>query len=956
MKTAKALRAAAILALLVIISDVALFSNVAQGANYASTNADEGYGNLLQYEWPQMAGDSAFSRYSTGPAPEAPDILWKTNITGIQSYISAFNGKIFVCSHTTVYALDGEKGDLVWSTDVPAPGPWPAVYKIDETYMVVGSSCLETETGNIVWTSSDFSATSAPLFTSNVYSPEEQMFYIKVDSYIQGWNFSNPTKPPTMEWATYVSGSGKDGSGIQYGDGKVFPGSFEAHQVALDAKTGDVLWDTNTKAAMLFSGAYYEGKFYRGGAHDNSFYAFNAENGDIEWTYNPETEEGYFCTGVAAAYDMVYSLNMDGNLYALNAETGDLIWKYTGPGANTFPGKPTIADGKVYATTSQSMTYGDKVGASEFACLDAYTGAVIWKLQIESFAPRESVAIAYGNLYIIPSNVTTAVDTISGAEYDTVGQVWAMGTRDWSMWRHDAAHTGVGQAGPTDLNLRWKYTTEGAVVSSPTISEERAYFGSQDKNIYCVDARTGVLVWKFATQERVASTVAVVNGRVYTGTDDGWVYCLNADDGEKIWETYAGGNQPANFNAAVILRSSPAVVNGRVYVGALDNKTYCLNSYNGSVIWTYQTLGHITSSPAVYDGAVYVIAQEPFAGALYKLNAQDGEVIWKKYIPYQPTLGGGTDMHASPTVADGIVFAASNTMEYYAINATTAETIWTFRDEQAGEFIVCTPIYEDGNVYLVDKFSIVCANATSGDIIWSKFTGDELYVSPSFADNKIYVVTDQRSVWVLNATDGEKMGFFAPASNSWSAPSIYEGRLYVGSNDWNVYCLADYPALNSSITLNMHQAEVIVNQEITGQGQLSPNIVNASITVTAVKPDGSLQTVQVKTSAEGMFNFTLRPSITGNWILAAEWPTENSYYASAVSQMVNIQVNPATTPDTTQEPPPQTSPTPSGATPIPFDKLTFAGVPLIYIYLAVIVLLVAVILIAGYIYVKSGKE
>jgi hypothetical protein len=46
----------------------------------------------------------------------------------------------------------------------------------------------------------------------------------------------------------------------------------------------------------------------------------------------------------------------------------------------------------------------------------------------------------------------------------------------------------------------------------------------------------------------------------------------------------------------------------------------------------------------------------------------------------------------------------------------------------------------------------------------------------------------------LNATDGEKLGVFGTGSNSWSSPTISEGRVYVGCNDWNVYCLAEYPA------------------------------------------------------------------------------------------------------------------------------------------------------------------
>ena len=55
------------------------------------------------------------------------------------------------------------------------------------------------------------------------------------------------------------------------------------------------------------------------------------------------------------------------------------------------------------------------------------------------------------------------------------------------------------------------------------------------------------------------------------------------------------------------------------------------------------------------------------------------------------------------------------------------------------EFIVSSPIYVNGQVYIIDKFSIASLNATTGNTIWSFYTGDETYVSPSYADGKIYV-------------------------------------------------------------------------------------------------------------------------------------------------------------------------------------------------------------------------
>lgn len=955
MKTHRNISTIAVAALLVLTANAALLAAVSPSLA-AEPNTQPAQPS---FEWPQLGGDSSFSHYAAGRAPEAPDILWKANIEGIQPYISAFNGKIYVTTKTEVYALDQSMGTVIWHTRIPAPGPWPAVYKIDATHMVVGSSSLDPDTGQIQWSSPYFTSSNAPLFNYNVYSPEEKMFYVKDNSYVNAWSFSNPSEPPTLVWSTYVSGSGMDGSGLQYGDGKVFPGSFESHQVAIDAKNGSILWDTNTKTSMIFSGAYYNGRFFRGGAHDNTFYAFDAQTGKIVWTYPAATEGGYFCTGVAAAYGMVYALNMDGNLYAFDADTGTVVWKYTGPGLLMFPGNPTVADGKVYATTGQAVNYGNVSSISEFAALDAYTGQVIWKLPLEAFAPRESVAIAYGNLYMIPGDVTKAVDTISGAEYSTANQVWAIGTTSWPMFRRDTAHSAAGQAGPSNLTLRWNFYTGGAVVSSPSIVGGIAYFGSMDKNIYAVDARDGSLKWKFPTQARILSSPAVVGGRVYTGAEDGNVYALNAFNGSIIWKTsVGGGNESGNFNAAVQLRSSPMVAGGYVYVGALDNYTYCLNADDGSVAWKYQTKGYITSTPAIADGAVYVVSQEPGIGALYKLDAYTGNFVWKHALSYQAKLGGGTDMHASPTVAKGVVYTSSDASAYYAINATTGATLWTYRDPEAGEFIVCSPIYVEGRLFIVDKFSIVALNAQNGSIVWTSFTGDELYVSPTYADNKLYVVTDERNIWVLNASDGVKLGLFTMSSNSWSAPSIYEGRVYVGSNDWNVYCLAEYPALISSITVTLDKANAETAELITGWGQLVPAMPDATVMIVLMKPDGTWTNMQVETSADGAFTFTFAPDAAGNWTIRAQWISDKSFYKSSTSETATLEVNvpptptPTETPTATPEPTPTPTPVP---TPTPWNELTMWGLPMLYVYLIVIVVLVAVIVATGYFYMKNVK-
>ena len=733
---------------------------------------------LLQFEWPQFMGDSEFSRLGSGPAPSTSDILWKADVPNIMSYLAAFNGLIFACTGTSVVALNRDTGSVVWSTAISmnATETWPVAYKIDNNHMIVEGTCLDPNTGSILWTSDVFSQDTGN-FNANVYSPEEKMFYIKNLAYVEAWSLSDPNHPPTLAWRTYVPGGGRVGSGVTYGGGKVFPGSFQDLQMAIDAKTGRVLWTTPTRTAMIFTGSYFECMFLRGGTDDNTMYCFNATNGDIVWTYSADTN-GYFTSGTAAAYGMVYSPNKDGNIYAINIANGHLAWKYKGPGTMLFPGMPTVADGKVYVTSGQNATFGQEVGASEFVCLNAYTGEPLWKLPIEAYAPRESVAVAYGKLYIIPGDVTTAVDAISGSEYNTKGQVWCFGSNtspvtggSWPMFRNDAVRDSLGTGGPSNLTMVWKYTTNGAVMSSPSIENGIVYVGSQDKNIYALNAWSGALVWSYPTGGTIESSAALANGKVFIGSDDGYVYCNDAKSGSFLWRTFVNGGLPKTYGSAVMLRSSPAVVGNTVYIGSMDGNLYALDAKSGAVLWKFATQGPITSSPTVADGAVYITAEEPTAGALYKIDAAGGGQIWKQQLQYEQQFTGGSDMQGTATVAAGMVFASANLRTFYGVNAANGDVVWTFTNPDATEFIVSSPIYLNGQLFVIDKFDIASLNATTGKKLWSSYSGDELYVSPSYADNQLYIATSQRRIFIINATDGSKHLAYTTPSASWSSPT-----------------------------------------------------------------------------------------------------------------------------------------------------------------------------------------
>ena len=906
---------ALILIVVIVLSSFAFFMIV---KNTATPMACD----LLDFEWSQLNGDVSFTRFSSGPAPSTSEVIWQANISDLRSYLSAFDGFVFAANNDTVFALHYDTGIVAWSKEIPMKGHWPSVYKLDDTHMFIESTCMETATGKILWTSSDFCADTGN-FNSNVYVFEEKMFYRKVDSFIEAWDFSDLSKPPSHVWTTYVPGGGLVGSGVTYGDGTIFPGSLQDQQIAIDAKTGKVLWTTCTKSAMIFSGSYANGKFVRGGTDDNTMYCFDAKTGKVLWTYTADTT-GYFCTGTAIGYDLVYAPNKDGYIYALNLDNGKLVWRYKGPGTMIFPGTPTVADSKVYVTSGQSASYGDEFGASQFACLDAFTGEAIWTLPIEAYAPRDSVAIAYGYLYIIPGEVTKAVDSITGNEYNVMGHIWAFASSEaqaavtnssqvrpallksisnwataasavesnsdaWHMFRHDVVRSSIGVRGPENLSVVWSFATKGAVVSSPSIVDNIVYFGSQDCNIYAVNAQSGDKLWSFKTEYTVESSMAVVDNKVVTGGEDGYVYCLNAKTGKLLWKTFVNGKQPANFGAAVMLKSSPAILDNIIYIGSLDGHLYALNFDNGDILWKYQTGGWVKSSPTLSEGAVYITSETPDDVTIYKLDALTGDYLWKQKMPYEHQFINCRDVISTPTVADGKVFTATNLRTYYCLNAQTGMILWNFTNPIANEIIVSSPIYLDGKVFIVDKFDITCLNASDGTKIWNTFTGDEYYVSPSYADNKIYIVTSERNIFIFDATTGEKIEHYRLPSASWSSPTPYNNKLYIGCKDWNLYCLGEYNTNTAELTLKADKTSIKTDNPITLTGQLTPIRPRIDINLAITQPNGATENIHVIAQTDGSYTYQYTPKTDGTYKITA------TYYTTPTAIPINSQTLTLTT-------------------------------------------------------------
>jgi outer membrane protein assembly factor BamB len=233
-----------------------------------------------------------------------------------------------------------------------------------------------------------------------------------------------------------------------------------------------------------------------------------------------------------------------------------------------------------------------------------------------------------------------------------------------------------------------------------------------------------------------------------------------------LWEYMTGGG----------VLSSPAVYEGNVYIGSGDHKLYCLQMETGSKVWEALTGEYILSSPAVAYGMAYVGSID---FSVYAFDAQTGAQQWS----YQ------TDgpVYSSPAVAYGKVFIGSYDNKIYSLDAYTGEKLWEY---VTGHDVYSSPAVVDGKVYVgSDDNNLYCINASTGGHLWTYTAASWVPTSPTVVDGRVYFGSFDHMVYCLNATTGTKIWDHWINGSSMDSPAVAYGKVYIGSWNHNVYCL-----------------------------------------------------------------------------------------------------------------------------------------------------------------------
>ncbi len=322
-----------------------------------------------------------------------------------------------------------------------------------------------------------------------------------------------------------------------------------------------------------------------------------------------------------------------------------------------------------------------------------------------------------------------------------------------ASFRADERHSGIypGAGVPVLHGVRWKFKTQGPVISTPAIADGVAYFGSNDHYLYAVDATSGLERWKFKTGSRVTSSPAVHAGRVYFGSFDGNVYALDARTGKERWKFASAGEhrftakhlhgaQPAGEampDPFDFFLSSPTIAQSTVYLGSGAGDVYALDADSGALRWKFRTGNVVHASPAIANDTVYIGSWDSF---FYALDAKSGALRWRFKTGEDPKIFNQVGIQSSAVIAQGMVYFGCRDSHLYALDAASGEKRWAF--DNKGSWVISTPLVKDGVLYFAtsDSGLLHALDAQSGALRYSlSFKHWPMFSSPAVAGERLYI-------------------------------------------------------------------------------------------------------------------------------------------------------------------------------------------------------------------------
>ncbi len=434
------------------------------------------------------------------------------------------------------------------------------------------------------------------------------------------WHYKHKMGPIT----TYCCGPNNRGVAV-YGD-MVYMGTLDARLVALDAKTGKLMWDvevgdpelgySETMAPTAVNGKILIGT--NGGEYGIRGFvkAYDWKTGKLLWHFHttPENSVGVWATHDATGRDMLRDIAAEKkNLAAMGdpyKTLGGGVWQ--NPSIDLANNRAYFVAGNPSPDLDGSLRPGDNLYTNSLIAVDLDTGEYICHFQYIAHDVWDLDAVSPTILIdVVDNDGNTVPGVLHGGK---TGHVYVHRADDCSLIRFSesmvpqenmwvlptaegermlpGANGGVEWSPMTvDPNLRLVYAINlhqpmtYHVESSP-YPEGKLWLGGAFKviadeeqwgNVTAVDYNTGNIRWKVKTQQpMIGGILATAGGVVFAGEGNGLFKAYDSETGSVLWKFQAG----AGVNAP----PSSYTVNGKQYIVVAAGGNVQLNFKRGNNI------------------------------------------------------------------------------------------------------------------------------------------------------------------------------------------------------------------------------------------------------------------------------------------------------------------------------------------------------------------------------------
>ena len=438
------------------------------------------------------------------------------------------------------------------------------------------------------------------------------------------WHYKHKMGPVT----TYCCGPNNRGVAI-YKD-KVYMGTLDSQLVALDAKTGSLLWQTKIAEPELgysetMAPTAVDGKILigtNGGEYGIRGFvrAYDAETGKMLWNFHtiPENSVGVWATHDATGKDMHRDIAAEKEALKKLGDPyktlGGGVWQ--NPAVDLKTKRIYFVVGNPSPDLDGSIRPGDNLYTDSLVSLDLDTGEYkchfqyiahdVWDL--DSVSPpilvdakdKDGKTVPgvihggkTGNVYVHKRDDCSLI-RFSDAMVDQTG-MWTLPTPEGAKmlpganggveWSVMAVNPELGMTYAVNLHQPMTYHVESSPYPGGKLWLGGAFKiipgSEQFGNVTAVDYNTGKIAWQVKTPlPMMGGALATAGGLVFAGEGDGWFRAYDAKSGKVLWSFYA--------NAGVNAPPASYSVDGKQYivVGAGGNTQIDFKRGNNIIAFT----------------------------------------------------------------------------------------------------------------------------------------------------------------------------------------------------------------------------------------------------------------------------------------------------------------------------------------------------------------------------------